>query len=54
MKVLMAGHGGPIRKDDEIFIEKLRSRFPNITFEAGGSNEEQLTQVVDAEVYHAT
>ena len=52
MKVLMAGHGGPIRKDDEIFIEQLRSRFPDITFEAGGSNEEQLTQVVDAEVYH--
>ena len=48
----MAGHGGPIRKDDEIFIEQLRSRFPDITFEAGGSNEEQLTQVVDAEVYH--
>lgn len=52
MKVLMAGHGGPIRKDDEIFIEQLKSRFPDITFEAGGSNEEQLTQVVDAEVYH--
>ena len=52
MKVLMAGHGGPIRKDDEIFIEQLRSRFPDITFEAGGSNEEQLTQVVDAEVYY--
>ena len=52
MKVLMAGHGGPIRKDDEIFIEQLRSRFPNVTFEAGGSNEEQLAQVVDAEVYH--
>ena len=50
MKVLMAGHGGPIRKDDEIFIEQLRSRFPDITIDAGRSNEEQLTQLDDAEL----
>jgi phosphoglycerate dehydrogenase-like enzyme len=44
MKVLI-GNG------NQEFAKLLRDKFPDVTFEAGGSKEEQIEQVRDADVY---
>ena len=51
MKVLMAGNSGPMRAEDESFVDELRAAFPEVTFEPAGTNEDQRGQVRDAEVY---
>ena len=44
MKVLMTGGG----RD---FADELRAEFPDVTFEVGGSVDEQIEQMRDADVY---
>ena len=51
MKVLMAGNLGPVRSRDDGLTEELRRAFPDVTFELAGTNEDQLDQVRDVEVY---